>query len=152
MSQYAVGRGMAGGQPLWRKMSATADRYAELGASGYEERAIRFGILDPLSVPFTAGTILPDIPQTEEDLEFGKADLSSGCLSGIYEEISRDKAEAVVADGKMISSTFTVWQGDWLERKARFLVNLSRQNQHWPRGSVKIETLPSFGLSLCKND
>jgi hypothetical protein len=57
-----------------------ADRWAELGASGYEERAIRFGILDPPSVPFTAGTILPYIPETEEDLEFGKADLSSGCV------------------------------------------------------------------------
>jgi hypothetical protein len=107
MSQYAVDRGMAGGQPLWRKTSVKADRWAELGASGYEERAIRFGILDPPSAPFTAGTILPDIPQTEEDLEFGKEDLSSGCMSGIYEEISRDQAEAVVADGKIISSAFT---------------------------------------------
>jgi hypothetical protein len=124
----------------------------ELGASGYEERAILFGILDPPSVTFTADTILPDIPQTEEELEFGMADLFFGCMSGIYEEISRDQAEAAVANGKMVYSAFTVWQGDVLERKGRFLVNLSRESQHWPRGSVKMETLPSFGLSLCKND
>jgi hypothetical protein len=101
---------MAGGQPLPGKTSAKVDRWAELGASGYEERSIRFGIIDSPSVPFTAGTIFPDIPQTEEDLKFGKAELSSGCMSGIYEEISRDQAEAVVADGKMIYYTFTVWQ------------------------------------------
>jgi hypothetical protein len=114
MSQYAVGGRMAGGQHLWRKTFAKADRWADFGASGYEEREIRFGILDPPSVPFIAGTILHDIPQTEEDLEFGKENLSSECMSGIYEEISRDQAEAVVADGNMMSSAFTVWHGDGL--------------------------------------
>ena len=62
---------MAGGQPFWRKTTGEADRWAELGASGYEVRAIRFGILDPPSIPFTADIILSDIPQAEEDLEFG---------------------------------------------------------------------------------
>jgi hypothetical protein len=108
--------------------SAKAGRWAELGASGYGERAIRFRILDPPSIPFTAGTILTDIPQTEEDLEFGKADLSSAFTSAIYEEISREQAEAMVADGKMILSAFTVWQGDGLELKGIILANLSRQS------------------------
>ena len=73
------------------KTSAKVDRLAELWASGYEEQTIRFGILDHPSTLFTAGTILPDIPQTEEVLEFRKEDLSSECMSGIYEEISRNR-------------------------------------------------------------
>jgi hypothetical protein len=56
--------------------------------------------------------------------------------------------ELLVRKGMMVSSAFTVWQGEGIDRKGRFVVNFSRQSQHWPKGSIKMETLPCLGLSL----
>jgi hypothetical protein len=82
-----------------------------MGATEYEVRAIRFGILDLPSIPFTSGVVLPAIPQTEEDLEFGREDLHAGCASGIYEEIGVEEVREAVSMGRMVSSAFVVWQG-----------------------------------------
>jgi hypothetical protein len=54
--------GVAGGQPYWRRTALRADRWRNLGATGYEVRAIRFGILDPTSISFTSGVVLPASP------------------------------------------------------------------------------------------
>jgi hypothetical protein len=58
----------------------------------------------------------------------------------------------LVLKGLMVSSAFIVWQGEGTERKGHFVVNFSSQSQHWPKGSVKMETLPCFGLSLQRGD
>lgn len=52
-----------------------------------------------------------------------------------------------VTEGKMVSSDFTVWQGEEQARKGRFVVNFCRQSKHWPRGSVKMETMTAFAWS-----
>jgi hypothetical protein len=32
------------------------------------------------------------------------------------------------------------------------VVNLRRQSKHWPKGSVRMETLPEFSMQLVKGD
>lgn len=141
-------------QPLWVGTSRRADAWRELGASEFVCRAIQYGIVDMPRVPFEGGWILPEVPQTEEDRVFAQGELEDGCRpgKGIYEEIAREEADRVVAEGKMVSSAFVVWQGDGEARKGRFVVNFARQSKHWPKGSVKMETLPSFGLEMQKGD
>lgn len=53
-----------------------------------------------------------------------------------------------VKEGEMVSSAFTVWQGDGEARKGRLVVNFCRQSKHWPRGSVKMEKMTAFALEL----
>lgn len=48
----------------------------------------------------------------------------------------------------MDSSSFLVWKGEVDKRKGRFIVNFSRQSKHWPRGSVKMETVQSFSVKV----
>lgn len=67
------------GRPLCRKVALKADQWGSvLGESEYLTRAIRFGVRDMPTVPFTAGRILPEIPQTEEDRAFARFDLKKG--------------------------------------------------------------------------
>jgi hypothetical protein len=110
--------GLAGGQ---------VERY---GATEYEARAIRFGILDLPSIPFTSGVVLPVIPHSREDLEFRRCDLGAGCASGIYEEVGLEEVREAVCLGRMVSSAFLVWQREGAERKGRFVINFSRQSRH----------------------
>lgn len=141
-----------GGQAPWRWTSRRADAWRQLGASEFLCRAIRFGIRDMPSVPFTDGCVLGEIPQKEADLEFGREDLRAGCAGGVYEEVFAEEAAAIVRSGKMCSSAFVVWQGEGEKRKGRFVVNFKRQSTHWPKGSVKMETLPAFALDLHQGD
>jgi hypothetical protein len=104
------------------------------------------------TIPFSEGKILPDIPQKQEDLAFGREDIRQGCVSGIYESITRKEAEDLKARGMLISSAFTVWQDSADGRKGRFVVNLAVQSKHWPKGSIRMETLPAFSLDLSRGD
>ena len=78
----------------------------------------------------------------------GEARSRIGCqewyLRGCWAR-SRARANAARTIGVV---GFVVWQGD--EKKGRFVVNLSKQSQHWPKGSIKMETLPSFALEAEK--
>jgi hypothetical protein len=58
----------------------------------------------------------------------------------------------VVRTGRMVSSAFTVWQGEGSERKGSFVINFERQSRHWQKGSVKMEMLPGFAPGLVRND
>jgi hypothetical protein len=87
-------------------------------------------------------------PQTPEDLAFGREDLQAGCQEGIYEEVTTGEAERIRSTGSMISSSFVVWQDGPEGRKGRFLVNLSKQSKHWPKGGIRMETLPEYALEL----
>ena len=84
------------------------------------------------------------VPQSAADLEFGRADLEAGCASGVYEELSEEEAQDLVARGYLLSSAFTVWQGEGEERKGRFVVNFSVQSKFWPKGLVRMERLEEF--------
>jgi Reverse transcriptase (RNA-dependent DNA polymerase) len=88
------------------------------------------------------------ISQTPEDLAFGREDLRSGCQEGIYEEVTTGEAERIRSTGAMISPSFVVWQDGPEGRKGRFVVNLSKQFKHWPKGSVRMETLPEYALEV----
>jgi hypothetical protein len=129
-----------------------ADRWRIIGAAEDEVRSIRFVILDLPSIPFTSGVVLPEIPQTEEVLLFGREELRAGCASEIYEDIGVEEAREALSMRLMVSSAFVVWYGEGVERKKLFVINLSQQSQHWPKGSVKMENLPCFALNLAKND
>jgi hypothetical protein len=135
---------VAGGQPYWRRTALRADKWREMGATVYEGRAIRFGIFDLPSTPFTSEVILP--AESREDLEFGKEYLAASCVAGIYEEVGLEEVREVIKTGRMVSSAFIVWQGDGTDRKGRFVINFARQSQHLPKGTVKMETLPAFAL------
>jgi hypothetical protein len=74
--------------------------------------------------------------------------LRAGCQEGIYEEVTTGEAERIRSTGAMISSSFVVWQEGPEGRKGRFVVNLSKQSKHWPKGSVRMETLPEYALDL----
>lgn len=86
--------------------------------------------------------------QSAEDLEFGRADLKKGCESGVYEELTDEEAQDLIARGFLLSSAFTVWQGEGKDRKGRFVVNFSRQSKFWPKGSMRMERLEEFSDEL----
>jgi hypothetical protein len=88
------------------------------------------------------------IPKNPEDLTFGREDLRAGCQDVIYEEVTTGEAERIRSTGAMISSSFVVWQDGPEGRKGRFVVNLSKQSKHWPKGRVRMETLPEYALEL----
>jgi hypothetical protein len=128
---------------------AAASRVVEAArASEYLCRAVQFGILEQPSIPFSSGEVMNPISQTPEDLAFGREDLRAGCQKGIYEEVATGEAERIRSTGAMISSIFVVWQDGPEGRKGRFVVNLSKQSKHWPKGSVRMETLPEYALEL----
>jgi hypothetical protein len=58
------------------------------------------------------------------------------------------EAERIRSTGVMISSSFVVWKDGPEERKGRFVVNLSKKSKHWPKGCVRMETLPEYALEL----
>jgi hypothetical protein len=88
------------------------------------------------------------IPKTAEDLAFGREYLRAGCHEGICEEVTTGEAERIRSTGAMISSRFVVWQDGQEERKGCVVVNLSKQSKHWPKGQVRMETLPEYALEL----
>ena len=104
-----VAPGEMDGVPLWRGTALNADCWrSELGASKYLTLAIRYGVMDMPTVPFTEGLILGDLPQSTEDREFARSDLERGCRESVYEEITREEAYRLARKGHMISSAFTV--------------------------------------------
>jgi hypothetical protein len=108
--------------------------------------------MEKLTTPFTSGEIMGLITRSPEDLAFAREDLRTGCVEGIYEGVSWSEVEEVRSTGAMISSSFVVWQEGAEGRKGRFVVNLSKQSRHWPKGSVRMETLPEYTLELEHGD
>lgn len=75
-------------------------------------RAIQVGVLDLPKRPFREGEVLElgTVPQTQEDLMFGDAEVQKGLETGLYLKVSKPHAERAIKRGAMISSSFTVWQ------------------------------------------
>jgi hypothetical protein len=92
-------------------------------------RDIQCGILEKPSIPFSSGKVMNPIPQTPEDLAFGREDLRAGCQEGIYKEVTTGKAERIRSTGAIISSSFVVWQDGPQGRKGPFVVNISKQSK-----------------------
>jgi hypothetical protein len=121
-----------------------------IGADAYLVRQIRYGIYDPPSIPFTEGRELGRIPMTAVDQRFAREDLATGIREGVYEELSRDYAMAMMREGAMISSAFVVRKSDTNE--PRFVINLHHQSKHWETKSVKMETLAGYVGRLRQGD
>jgi hypothetical protein len=138
--------------PRWLATQQRVEAWRRLGASEFLCRAVQFGILEQPSIPFTSGEAMTPIPQTPEDLAFGREDLRAGCQERIYEKITPEEAETIQKTGAMISSSFVVWQHGPDGRNGRFVVNLSKQSKNWPKGGVRMETLPEFALELERGD
>jgi hypothetical protein len=111
-------------------------------------RAVQFEILEQPSISFNRGEVMNPIPQTPEDLTFGREDHRDGCQKGIYEEVTTAESASIRRTGAMISSSFVVWQDGPEGRKGRFVINLSKQSKHWPKGSVRMETLLENALDV----
>lgn len=142
------------GRPLWRVLQRHVEAWRQIGASEYLCRSIEFGIYERPHQAFKQGqgVDLGDIPQTKEDLEFGKEDIKKGLSTGIYREVTPEHARRAREAGAVISSAFVVWQEKNGEPSGRFVVNLSMQSNHWSKGSVRMETLPEFAMSVQPED
>jgi hypothetical protein len=88
------------------------------------------------------------IPQTPEDLAFGREDLRAGSQEGIQEEVTTREVERICSTGTMILSSFVVWKNGPEGRKRRFVVKLSKKSKHWLKGSLRTETLPKYASEL----
>jgi hypothetical protein len=64
-------------------MQQRVESWRLLGASEFLCRAVQFGILKLPSIPFSSGEVMNPIPQTPEDLAFGREDLRAGFQEGI---------------------------------------------------------------------
>lgn len=142
------------GRPLWRVLQTHVDAWRRMGASEFLCRSIQFGIYEQPHRAFKPGNgvELGDIPQTKEDLRFAKEDIKKGLASGIYQEVSQEHARRALEAGAVISSAFVVWQDKEGELSGRFVVNLSVQSEHWAKGSVRMETLAEFAMSVQPED
>jgi hypothetical protein len=60
--------------------------------------------------------------------------------------VKAGEVERISSTGAMISSSFLVWQDGSEGREGP--LNLSKQSKHWPKGSVRIETMPEYALEL----
>lgn len=67
--------------------------------------------------------------------------MENGLKGGIYEEVSCGYAKEKREERLMISSAFTVWNGEAENRKGLFVINL--------HGRVIIGAMVVFGWKLC---
>ena len=92
------------------------------------------------------------IIQTKEDFEFGKEDIWKGLSTGIYQDVTPEHAYRALEAAALISSAFLVWKEKDSERLRQFVFNLSVQSNHLCKGSVHMETLSDFAMSVPPED
>lgn len=51
--------------------------------------AVKYGVRDMQTVPFTEALVIGEIPQTEEDQAFAERELENGVEIGIFEEVRK---------------------------------------------------------------
>lgn len=90
-------------------MASKADDWGTaIGASPFVVKAVTYVIRDMPRIPFTEGFVFGEILQTEEDKEFAGTELEKRDSIGIFEEVGRQEVQQLVAEGKMVSSSFVV--------------------------------------------
>ena len=141
-----------GNVPLWRNTALRADAWKALGALEYLTQQIRYGIRDMPTIPFVVGRKLPSIPQTEKDFTFASHKILKGVEGRVFELASAEHAQRCLGEGKLISSAFVAWAGEGEDERGRFVLNFHAQSKHWPRGSVKMETIPTFAMEVERED
>jgi hypothetical protein len=85
--------------PRWLATQRRVESWRLLEASEFLCHAVQFGILEQPFIPFSSGEVMNPIPQTPEDLAFGREDLRVGCQEGIYEEVTTGEAERIRGTG-----------------------------------------------------
>ena len=65
-----------------------------------------------------------------------------------YEEEAMRAAQR----GRMVISASTSWQGEGKGRRGRYANRFKRQSRHWPKVSIKMETLKSFATQMQGGD
>ena len=131
------------------RVAAAAGKWSTiLGVSKEFRATLEEGLLD---LPTEAVWHLPPmgpVPQTAEDLAFGREDLKVGCGMGVYEKMTPEGREDLIRRGFLVSSAFTLWQGEGEDRKGRFVNNFLRQSKFWTKGSVNVEKMEEFAAEI----
>ena len=116
---------------------------------------MRDGIRDmPTNVNRGRG-VLTEMPQTDEDLAFGREELEKGLgYREYFEELKEEEAMQLVARGFMVSPAFVRWEGldEQGKRKGRFVQAFHIQSQQWKRQGTRMETKEAFASLLRRND
>lgn len=131
------------------RVAASAEKWVTMLKVSPDFKAkLTDGLLD---MPTDAVWGLPPmgpVPQSTEDVAFGVADLETGCKTGVVEEVDEEEVKDLIRRGYLVSSAFTIWQGEGEDRKGRFVVNFSRQSKFWKKGSVRMERMEEFAGEL----
>lgn len=113
---------------------------------------LKDGLLELPGHPVWGLPEMGPVPQTQEDLGFARADLEEGFRKGIYELVSDEEKARALEDGYLISSAFTLWQGEGDERKNGFGVNFSKQSKFWDHKPLRMESAAGFATELKKGE
>lgn len=73
-------------------------------------------------------------------------------MSGIYQKIAPDHAGNALKAVAVISSAFVVWRKRDGERSGRFVVHFSVQYTSWNKGTVRMDNLTEFLMSVHPED
>lgn len=65
---------------------------------------------------------MKSVPQSAGVIVFGVTDLQAGCKVGVDQRVNLVEVQVLVKKGYLISSAFTLWQGEEEERKGCFFV------------------------------
>lgn len=124
------------------RVAASADKWRTmLGASPAFQALLTEGMLDFATKTVWSLPPMGAVPLSGEDLVFGTADLTAGREAGVYEVVHEEEVVDFIRRGHLVSSAFTIWQGEGEDLKGRFVVNFSRQSKMWERGPVKMESM-----------
>lgn len=102
----------------------------------------------PTRAVFRKG-VLPSIPQSEEDLSFGRKELEDRCgWKEYYEELREDVVQDLVWRGHMVSSAFVHWEGATKSegKKGRFVQDFHLQSKQWEKKGTRMEKKEEFAL------
>lgn len=136
--------------PLFLEAQERLDSWRQLGTSDYLARGIQIRLLEAPVKPFRGGEgkDLEYIPQSSGDRAFALEDLYEVFLNGIYREVPKGHVMRSKKMGAIISSAFTTLQEKDRGKNGRFFVNLSLPYTHWYRGTVRIELIADFSMSV----
>lgn len=151
VKNYAA-RGL-GNVLLWRQTAMRMGAWKRvLGASDFLCRNIRYVIRDMPTVPFVHGLKLPSIPQAEKNLSFASDKISYGLATWVFEYVTKAYSYSQIKEGKLNPSSFVTCSGEGTTEKGLFFLNFHVQSKHWPKGRLKMKTIPSFAMEVEQGD
>lgn len=83
---------------------------------------------------------------------FASDKILKGVKEWAFERVSGECAHLLLQEGMLISSAFVAWSGESEDEKGQFLLPFHAHIKHWPRGSVKMETIPTFAMDMKNED